>query len=340
MNDNEKLSPKQQYLQYLLPKLNDEQIDKMVAAIKAKQKKQEGQTTHVEENPYAEIMDMIGCNEAKEKLNEMISDFRMNRLAAEYGRKHERAYFHASFHGNPGTNKTSTGRLFAKVLAQEGIIKKAQCVELTRSDIVGQYVGSTAVKVQEIFRKYADCLILIDEAYSLCDGNPNSNNNYGEEAINELIVCLENHPETVVILAGYPDRMDELLQKNPGLSSRIPYRVNFADYTAEELMAISKAIARDRGFCIADSALDKLFSIFDAARQAKDFSNGRFVRNTIEAAIRRKGILLGIMEKQDLTDYMDRTKYSVEDLFSLDEDCFEVLQAPAQEYSRRIGFCS
>lgn len=339
MNHTEKLTPKQQYLQHLLPKLNDEQVDRMVAAIKAKQKKQEGQATHAEDNPYAEIMAMIGCDDAKKKLNEMISDFRMNRLAAECGRKHERAYFHASFHGNPGTNKTSISRLFAKALAREGIIKKARCVELTRSDIVGQYVGSTAVKVQEIFRKYADCLILIDEAYSLCDGNPGSNNNYGEEAINELIVCLENHPETVVIFAGYPDRMDEFLEKNPGLSSRVPYRVNFADYTVEELIAISKVIARDRGFRIADSAQDKLYTIFDAARQVKNFANGRFVRNTIEAAVRRKGILLGIMEKQDLTDYMDRTKYSVEDLFSLDEDCFEVLLAPAQEYSRKIGFC-
>lgn len=338
MNHTEKLTPKQQYLQHLLPRLNDEQVDRMVAAIKVKQKKQERQTARAENNPYAEMMAMIGCDDAKKKLNEMISNFRMNKLAAERGRKHERAYFHASFCGNPGTNKTSTSRLFAKALAQEGIIKKARCVELTRRDLVGQYVGSTAAKVQEIFRKYAGCLILIDEAYSLCDGNSDSVS-YGDEAINELIVCLENYPETVVVFAGYPDKLDEFLDKNPGLSSRVPYRIKFADYTTEELLDISRIIARDRGFDITDSAQDKLLSIFDAARETKNFSNGRFVRNTIEAAVRRKGILLGIMEKQDLTDYMDSTKYSDEDLFSLDENCFEVLQPPVQECSRRIGFC-
>lgn len=337
MSSKKNLTQKQQYLQHLLPKLDDVQVDKMIAVAIAKEKKRIDETPKEEKDPYKELMSMIGCKNAKMQMNAMLADFRMKKIAAARGRKHARAYYHAAFIGNPGSNKSSTSRLFAKVLAREGIIKNPRLVELTRSDIVGQFVGSTAAKVNEIFRKYAGCAILIDEAYSLCDGDRGSNN-YGDEAINEIIVCLENHPDTVVIFAGYPDRMEEFLAANPGLRSRVPYKVIFEDYSAEELVGISKVIAAEQGFEISDSASDKLFEIYSVARTVKDFGNGRYARNVIEAAVRKKGVRLGVMDTQNLTNYMDCEKYSDEELFSLDESCFEGLQDIPQECNRRIGF--
>lgn len=282
---------------------------------------------------------MIGCKDAKQQLTAMIADFRMRKLAAARGRNSARAYYHAVFTGNPGSAKTTCARLYAKALAREGITKTDRFAELSRSKIVDKYVGSTAQNVRKLFERNADGVIFIDEAYTLCDSDPGGKNNFGIEAINELIVCMENHPETVVIFAGYPDRMEEFLSTNPGLRSRIPYTVTFSDYTTEELVAISRLIAGEQGYEIAESAVNKLSALYDCARNQKNFGNGRYVRNIVEAAVRVKGLRLGVMEKR-MDDLMDHTRYTDSMLFSLDETCFEVTPEPLEKPHRRIGFCA
>ena len=353
MSENTSLTQKQQYLQFLVPRLDDAQVDRMIAAVSrepavkpepgtlraaaeaAVPPKPAPETTA--ENPYQEFMNLIGCEEAKRQLTAMIADHRMRKLAAARGRSGKRSYYHAVFTGNPGCAKTTCARLYAKVLASEGITKTDRFAELSRSRIVDKYVGSTAQNVRKIFERNADGVIFIDEAYTLCDSDPSSKNNFGIEAINELIVCLENHPETVVIFAGYPDRMEEFLASNPGLRSRIPYTVSFSDYTTEELVAISRIIAGEQGYEIAESAVNKLSSIYDLARGQKDFGNGRYVRNIVEAAVRTKGLRLGVLDKH-MDDLMDHTRYTDSMLFSLDESCFEVTSEPSEKPRRRIGF--
>ena len=372
MSENRPLTQKQRYLQFLIPKLDDTQIEKMIAAVngnapakpptvtpgsavhenlipkpqaetpdKAADKKPsvELKPETPEEDPYRDLMSMIGCKDAKQQLNAMIADFRMRKLAAARGRNSARAYYHAVFTGNPGSAKTTCARLYAKALAREGITKTDRFAELSRSKIVDKYVGSTAQNVRKLFERNADGVIFIDEAYTLCDSDPGSKNNFGIEAINELIVCMENHPETVVIFAGYPDRMEEFLSSNPGLRSRIPYAVAFSDYTTEELVAISRLIAGEQGYEITESAVNKLSAIYNSARNQKDFGNGRYVRNIVEAAVRVKGLRLGVMEKQ-MDDLMDHTRYTDSMLFSLDETCFEVTPEPPEKPRRRIGFCA
>jgi replication-associated recombination protein RarA len=261
----------------------------------------------------------------------------MRKLATARGRNSKPSYYHAVFIGNPGCAKTTCARLYAKVLASEGITKSDRFAELSRSTIVDKYVGSTAQNVRKLFEKNAGGVIFIDEAYTLCDSDPGSKNNFGIEAINELIVCLENHPETVVIFAGYPDKMEEFLSSNPGLRSRIPYNVAFSDYTTEELMAISKIIAGEQGYEITEPAMDKLSAIYDYARMQRNFGNGRYARNIVEMAVRTKGLRLGVMEKQ-LDDLMDHTRYTDSMLFSLDETCFEGILETPEKKRRRIGF--
>ncbi len=369
MSENRPLTQKQRYLQFLIPKLDDTQIEKMIAAVngnppakpptvtpggavceilvpkpqaetpeKASDEKPSAELKS-EEDPYRDLMRMIGCKNAKQQLTAMIADFRMRKLAAARGRDSARAYYHAVFTGNPGCAKTTCARLYAKALAREGITKTDRFAELSRSKIVDKYVGSTAQNVRKLFERNADGVIFIDEAYTLCDSDPAGKNNFGIEAINELIVCMENHPETVVIFAGYPDRMEEFLSSNPGLRSRIPYTVAFSDYTTEELVAISRIIAREQGYEIAESAVNKLSAIYDSARNQKDFGNGRYVRNIVEAAVRAKGLRLGVMEKH-MDDLMDHTRYTDSMLFSLDEACFEIVPEPPEKPRRRIGFCA
>ena len=370
MSANKPLTQKQRYLQFLIPKLDDIQIERMIAAVNSNPPSMtppiapDGTVSEnlratpptetpsatiskkfsvtpnpkkPENDPYRDMMSMIGCEDAKQQLTAMIADFRMRKLAAARGRNSARAYYHAVFSGNPGCAKTTCARLYAKVLAREGIIKTDRLAELSRSKIVDKYVGSTAQNVRKLFERNADGVIFIDEAYALCDSDPAGKNNFGIEAINELIVCMENHPETVVIFAGYPDKMEEFLSSNPGLRSRIPYTVSFSDYTTEELVAISQLIAEEQGYEITNSALNKLSAIYDSAKNQKDFGNGRYVRNIVEAAVRAKGIRLGVMEKQ-MDDLMDHTRYSDSMLFSLDESCFEITPEPPQKTCRRIGF--
>lgn len=370
MSENKPLTQKQQYLQFLIPKLDDTQIETMIAAVDGRatatpptvmpagtvdeKDRTRPQTTtpstaadkkprakpvpeKPEDDPYRELMSLIGCENAKQQLTAMIADFRMRKLAAARGRNSARAYYHAVFTGNPGSAKTTCARLYAKALAREGITKTDRFAELSRSRIVDKYVGSTAQNVRKIFDRNADGVIFIDEAYTLCDSDPGSKNNFGIEAINELLVCMENHPETVVIFAGYPDKMEEFLSSNPGLRSRIPYTVAFSDYTTEELVAISRLIAGEQGYEIAESAVGKLSAIYDSARNQKDFGNGRYVRNIVEAAVRAKGLRLGVMDLQ-MDDLMDHTRYTDSMLFSLDENCFEVTPEPPEKSRRRIGF--
>lgn len=341
MSEKKALTQKQKYLEYILPGLNDSQVDRMIAVARIAHGSKGAAASENTCNfdPYTELMGMIGCDNAKKQLTAMIADFRMRKISAARGRKISKAYYHAVFTGNPGCAKTTVARLYAKALAKEGVTENNKFEEISRAGLIGQYVGSTAAKVREVFRRNKGGVIFIDEAYALCDGDRRSNNNYGEEAINEIIVCLENQPETVVIFAGYPDRMDEFLADNPGLRSRIPYHVEFSDYTTDELIEISKVIAREKGFELTASAVKKLTSVYDIAKQDRDFGNGRYVRNMIEAAVRTKGISLGVMASQNLDEYSDSTLYSDETLFTLDESCIIRISETAKPARRAIGFC-
>jgi len=340
MEKKKQLTKRQQYLQYITPSLNDNQIDRMIAVLEHKDTVKDNKChTEIGENaPYEELMAMVGCNDAKNQLKNMIADSRMERITAGRGRKSKHSYYHAVFKGNPGCAKTTCARLYAKALASEGIVKKDTFAEFTRVDLVGRYQGETALKVKNKLDRYAGGVIFIDEAYSLCDDSPVSHNNYGEEAINEIVVFLENHPDTVVIFAGYSDKMEEFLAMNPGLLSRVPYQVAFKDYSVEELIGISKVLAEEKGYSIADSAIPKLADIFDTERKKANFGNGRFARNMVEAAIRKKALNIGVMEAGSLDSFIDPEKYSDEMLFSLDENCFEYLYTDGKEEKGKIGF--
>ena len=207
--------------------------------------------------------------------------------------------------------------------------------ELTRASLCGKYQGHTAQMVKEVFKQNKGGTIFIDEAYSLASDERDS---FGAEAIDEIIVGLENDPGTVVIFAGYPEKMEQFLDANPGLRSRIPYRVRFCDYTADELLEISGKIAADSGFTITADAGEKLLGIFEKERQVRDFGNGRFCRSLVESAIRRKSVRLGVMDADDLSAYLDPARYSDEELFSLDGNCFTYSAAGEDRAARRIGF--
>ena len=186
------------------------------------------------------------------------------------------------FTGSPGTCKTTVARLVSEIFCDAGILSEGKLVECGRGDLVGRYVGWTAQQVQKKFREAKGSVLFIDEAYSLVDAHSGS---FGDEAINTIVQEMENHRDDVlVIFAGYSDKMEAFLNKNPGLRSRIAFHVHFDDYTPDELCEISRLIASKKGLNISAEAMKKLRVIYEIISKQSDFGNGRAARNIIESA--------------------------------------------------------
>ncbi len=248
---------------------------------------------------YKELMEMIGLTEAKKVILQALNYHKAQKLFADKGMKVDRPAMHMVFTGNPGTAKTTVARLFARIMRENGLLSRGHLVEVGRGDLVGKYVGWTAQTVQKRFEQAEGGVLFIDEAYALVDGRSGS---YGDEAINTIVQEMENYrDDMVVIFAGYPDRMEEFLQKNPGLRSRIAYHVPFADYSVEELCSIAALTARKKGLHLDDQAQEKLASVFETARRQADFGNGRYVRNILEKAKMAQATRLLTQDYESLT---------------------------------------
>ena len=188
-----------------------------------------------------------------------------------------------AFAGNPGTAKTTVARILAGTFKDIGLLESSDLIEVGRADLVAEYVGQTAVKVKDVFRRARGKMLFIDEAYSLLE---RSRGDFGDEAINTIVQEMENHrDETIVIFAGYPGEMEEFLTRNPGLKSRVPFKVAFSDYSAEEMLEIIRLEAKRRGFTICPDAERKLAGIAATAAADPASGNGRFCRNLTERAV-------------------------------------------------------
>ena len=231
---------------------------------------------------YTELMEMIGLTEAKKIIHQALAYAKAQKLFSEKGMATNHLSMHMVFSGNPGTAKTTVARLFARIMRENRLLSKGNLVEVGRGDLIGKYVGWTAPTIQKKFKQAEGGVLFIDEAYSLVDDRDGS---YGDEAINTIVQEMENHRDNVVVIfAGYPDKMETFLQKNPGLRSRIAFHVPFDDYSTEELCDIAHLIAKRKGLELSEEASEKMEQLFFAAREQADFGNGRYVRNVIEKA--------------------------------------------------------
>ena len=276
---------------------------------------------------YDELMEMIGLNEAKQVIKKALNYYKMQKLYEEKGVKRNNPAMHMIFSGNPGTAKTTVARLFARIMRENGLLSRGHLVEVGRGDLVGRYVGWTAQTVQAKFKEATGGVLFIDEAYSLVDDRDGS---YGDEAINTIVQEMENHrADVVVIFAGYPDKMEGFLAKNPGLRSRIAFHVPFADYNSEELCQIADMISRKNGMKIDKDAYDKLSKAFDIAKSTEDFGNGRYVRNVFEQAKMNQASRL--LEK-------DFEAITTDEITTITADDI-VIPEVTKPQKRRIGFC-
>ena len=232
-----------------------------------------------------ELNDLVGLAPVKEYVFGLADNIQVQQRRAAAGLKTASLSMHMIFTGNPGTGKTTIARLVAKYLKAIGALKGGQLVEVSRGDLVGRYTGHTAPLTNSVIQSALGGVLFIDEAYSLYRGEQDS---FGLEAIDTLVKGMEDHrDELVVILAGYTKEMETFLTANSGLASRFPNKIEFPDYTADELLDITNVLARGKGYRLAESCTEPLRGYY-ARRQAEDArtaGNGRLARNTLEKAI-------------------------------------------------------
>ena len=232
-----------------------------------------------------ELNDLVGLAPVKEYVFGLADNIQVQQRRAAAGLKTASLSMHMIFTGNPGTGKTTIARLVAKYLKAIGALKGGQLVEVSRGDLVGRYTGHTAPLTNSVIQSALGGVLFIDEAYSLYRGEQDS---FGLEAIDTLVKGMEDHrDELVVILAGYTGEMETFLTANSGLASRFPNKIEFPDYTADELLDITNVLARGKGYRLAESCTEPLRGYYERrqAEDARTAGNGRLARNTLEKAI-------------------------------------------------------
>lgn len=261
------------------------------------------------ESPFGDIFkeldQMVGLESVKDLVYEIYAVLQVAQYRAEVGLSSKSHVYHMIFKGNPGTGKTTVARLIAKLFHRMGVLSKGHFIEVERADLVGEYIGHTAIKTRDLVKKALGGILFIDEAYSLARGGEKD---FGKEAIDALVKAMEDHREDfILILAGYSEEMEQFLQLNPGLPSRFPIQMEFGDYTVDELLLIAENMAREREYVLLPGTVHRLRQILAEEKHAlwRSFSNARFVRNTLDKAIRNQAVRLmrqhpAVPSKQEL----------------------------------------
>ena len=239
----------------------------------------------------AEVRAQTGLETVKRTVLEMAAVERMGALRRSQGLATTTQTRHMVFTGNPGTGKTTMARLMVDVLHATGSMPGAHLVEADRSQLVGEFLGNTAMKTRKMIDAALGGVLFIDEAYSLAGTPENPGDRFAQEAIDTLVKAMEDdRDDLVVILAGYPDLMTHLLASNPGLASRVGLTVHFPDYPDADLLTIFEGMARDAGYRLADGALEPVRASLTATPRNGSFGNARHMRRILEATIRAQAV--------------------------------------------------
>jgi probable Rubsico expression protein CbbX len=233
--------------------------------------------------PVLEQLDreLIGLVPVKTRIREIASLLLVERIRQKMALATTFPTLHMSFTGNPGTGKTTVAMRIAGVLHKLGFVRRGHVINVTRDDLVGQYIGHTAPKTKEILKKAMGGVLFIDEAYYLY--RPENERDYGQESIEILLQIMESQREDlVVILAGYGDRMEKFFQSNPGFRSRIAHHIDFPDYSDPELLAIADLMLEEQNYRFSRDAREAFVRYIAVRKTQPLFSNARSIRNALD----------------------------------------------------------
>lgn len=233
-----------------------------------------------------ELNSLIGLENVKKEIEDLVIFNKVQKNREKIGLKKTNRTMHMAFLGNPGTGKTTVARIVGNMYRSLGILSKGHFIEATRTDLIAEYQGQTALKVKRLIQKAKGGVLFIDEAYSITEND--KSDSYGRECLTELTKALEDYrDDLVVIVAGYDDLMKKFFESNPGLKSRFNYFIEFEDYTVNQMFEIFLSYCKNEDYILQESAAEKLKKYLD--KQSEDSenknSNGRFVRNVFDKII-------------------------------------------------------
>ncbi len=283
------------------------------------------QTIKSEERTIDDILSdlnsLTGLKEIKEVLEGFVSTLEFNKkvnMQSEFN-------MHMIFKGNAGTGKTTVARLLAEIYYSLGYIKKNKLVEVQSQDLIGEYIGQTGPKTQNVIESAVDGVLFIDEAYAIMQ-HRGTGASYTDECIATLLKAMEDYNgRLIIIFAGYTNEMMQFRDLNPGLKSRIGFELNFEDYTIEELIEIFKKKVSEKTFKVTDEAVEKVRKILEQAKEIENFGNGRYINNVLQKIIVEHAI------KTRNIDDMER-------LLTIEVEDINVEKLQPELSKRKIGF--
>ncbi|KPI31569.1 AAA ATPase central domain protein [Actinobacteria bacterium OV450] len=229
---------------------------------------------------------LVGLESVKREVRALTDMIEVGRRRQQAGLKAASVRRHLVFTGSPGTGKTTVARLYGEILASLGVLERGHLVEVSRVDLVGEHIGSTAIRTQEAFERARGGVLFIDEAYALAPED--SGRDFGREAIDTLVKLMEDHRDAVVVIvAGYTEEMDRFLTVNPGVASRFSRTITFGDYGPQELLRIVEQQAEEHEYRLGEGTAEALLTYFTELPKGPAFGNGRTARQTFESMVER-----------------------------------------------------
>ena len=252
-----------------------------------------------------DLKSLIGLENVKKEIEDLVIFNKVQQTREKLGLKKTNRTMHMAFLGNPGTGKTTVARIVGHMYRTLGILSKGHFIEASRTDLIAEYQGQTALKVKRLIQKAKGGVLFIDEAYSITDND--KSDSYGRECLTELTKALEDYrDDLVVIVAGYENPMKKFFESNPGLKSRFNYFITFEDYTVNQMFDIFLSYCQKEDYTVAKMAQEKIKNYIELEKNKPENknANGRFVRNVFDLIIMNQAKRVSQLPQVEKETYM------------------------------------